>query len=155
MNQFSANPASSRFCRFHCHVETKSKGPFTPSTITIKITILASTLHQRTISFVYLSACASAALNSPARYSRMDFDWLSMFLLFISWKKSFWKWFQRYRFSVPLSLYLWCGLCYSLILRMIFRTISYRYLYSYRAWCERALTPNRSITSVGESYFWK
>ncbi len=42
--------------------------------------------------------------------------------------------------SVPLSLLLWCGLCYSLILRTIFRTVSlYRFLYSYRAWCERTI----------------
>ncbi len=31
-----------------------------------------------------LSARASAALNSRARYSRIDSDWLSMFLSFIS-----------------------------------------------------------------------
>ncbi len=34
-----------------------------------------------------LSACASAALNSRAHYSRMDSDWLFfVFLSFISWK---------------------------------------------------------------------
>ncbi len=46
----------------------------------------------------------SAALNSPAFYSRKDSDWVSMFVLFISWKKSFWKWIQGYRFSVALLL---------------------------------------------------
>ncbi len=34
-----------------------------------------------------LSARASAALNSRAHYSRMDSDWQSVFLSFISWKK--------------------------------------------------------------------
>ncbi len=34
-----------------------------------------------------LSARASAALNSRAHYSRIDSDWLSVFLSFISWKK--------------------------------------------------------------------
>ncbi len=34
-----------------------------------------------------LSARASAALNSRAHYSRMDSDWLSVFLSFISWKE--------------------------------------------------------------------
>ncbi len=34
-----------------------------------------------------LSARASAALNSRAHYSRMDSDWLSVFLSFISWEK--------------------------------------------------------------------
>ncbi len=34
-----------------------------------------------------LSARASAALNSPAHYNRMDSDWLSVFLSFISWKE--------------------------------------------------------------------
>ncbi len=33
-----------------------------------------------------LSARESAALNSRAHYSRMDSDWLSVFLSFISWK---------------------------------------------------------------------
>ncbi len=42
--------------------------------------------------------------------------------------------------SVPLSLELWCGLCYSLILRMILELYLYRYLYSYCPWCEQALT---------------
>ncbi len=34
----------------------------------------------------FLSARASAALNCRAHYSRMDSDWLSVFLSFISWK---------------------------------------------------------------------
>ncbi len=34
-----------------------------------------------------LSACSSTSLNSPARDSRIDYDWLSIFLSFISWKK--------------------------------------------------------------------
>ncbi len=34
-----------------------------------------------------LSASASVALNSQAGYSRMDSDWLSMSVSFISWKK--------------------------------------------------------------------
>ncbi len=34
-----------------------------------------------------LSARASAALDSRAHYSRMDSDWLSVFLSFISWKE--------------------------------------------------------------------
>ncbi len=54
--------------------------PFTLRTITIKITILASTPADDI-------ARASIALNSPARYSRVDSDWLSMFLLCIGWKK--------------------------------------------------------------------
>ncbi len=33
-----------------------------------------------------LSACASATLNSRTHYCRMDSDWLSVFLSFISWK---------------------------------------------------------------------
>ncbi len=35
-----------------------------------------------------LSARASVFLNYQARYSRIDSDWLSMFLLFISWTKN-------------------------------------------------------------------
>ncbi len=34
-----------------------------------------------------LSAHLSTALNSRARYSRMDSDWVPVFLSFISWKK--------------------------------------------------------------------
>ncbi len=34
-----------------------------------------------------LSARASVTLNSRAHYSRMDSDWLSMFVSFIGWKK--------------------------------------------------------------------
>ncbi len=36
-----------------------------------------------------LSARSSAALNSRARDSRIDSDWLSVFVSFISWKKIF------------------------------------------------------------------
>ncbi len=35
-----------------------------------------------------LSSCSSAALNSRPRYSRMDYDCVSMFVSFISWKKN-------------------------------------------------------------------
>ncbi len=35
-----------------------------------------------------LSARASVALNSQAPYSRMNSDWMSMFVSFISWKKN-------------------------------------------------------------------
>ncbi len=35
-----------------------------------------------------LSARSSAALNSRARDSRIDSDWLSVFVSFISWKKN-------------------------------------------------------------------
>ncbi len=43
-------------------------------------------VHTTERSSVYSKARASAALNSRARYSRIDSDWLSMFLSFISWK---------------------------------------------------------------------
>ncbi len=62
-----------------------SKAPFTPRTITIKITILARGWYHLFIP----SARASATLNSRARYS--DSDWLKTFVLFISWKKNILK----------------------------------------------------------------
>ncbi len=50
------------------------------------IMILASTPANDIVCL--LSAHASAALNSPAYYSRMDSDWLSIFLSFISLTKN-------------------------------------------------------------------
>ncbi len=35
-----------------------------------------------------ISSHSSAALNSRAHYSRIDSDWVSMFLSFISWEKN-------------------------------------------------------------------
>ncbi len=80
-----------------------------------KITVLASTPRYRRF---ILSARAPVALNSPAQYSRLDSDWLSMFVSFISWKNDSNNiaslCFYRYSYGVD----------YSIILRMIFRTIS-------------------------------
>ncbi len=59
-----------------------SKAPFTPRTITINITTSASTLVNDIVCI--LSAHASVSLNSPTHYSRMDSDWLSVFLSFIN-----------------------------------------------------------------------
>ncbi len=56
------------------------KGLFTQRTITI----LASTPANDDL-FI-LSAHSSAALHFRARDSRMDSDWMSMFVSFISWK---------------------------------------------------------------------
>ncbi len=62
--------------------------------------------------------CAPVALNSPAQYSRLDSDWLSMFVSFISWKNDS-------NDIASLCFYRYsCGVDYSIILRMIFRTIS-------------------------------
>ncbi len=53
----------------------KAKAPFTPRMIAIKITILASFHTSEWYRLFILSTCSSAALNSPARYSRMDSDY--------------------------------------------------------------------------------
>ncbi len=76
-------------------INLQCKAPFTPRTITIKITIKIMILADANRQFI-LSTNVSAALNSRACDSRIDSDWVSMILSFISWKKSFW-WFQRYR----------------------------------------------------------
>ncbi len=70
-----------------------------------------------------ISACLSVALNSRARYSRMDSDWASVFVSFINWKKN--RSESDSNDIVSLCLYRYsCGLCYSLILRTSFRTVS-------------------------------
>ncbi len=105
----------------------KTKAPFTPSTITIKITIkitIFASTPANDIVFI-LSARASAALNSRAHYSRMDSDWLSVFLSFISWKKIILEVIPTISFLCAfIVIVVVCGRCYSLILRTIFRTIS-------------------------------
>ncbi len=73
-------------------------------------TILASTPADVLI----LSACSCAALNSPVRYSRMDSDWVSMFVSFISRKKHCSE-------SDPEDIVSLC-------------------LYRYRPWCEQAFS---------------
>ncbi len=55
--------------------------------ITIRIILMRTILASTPADVLILSACSCAALNSPVRYSRMDSDWVSMFVSFISRKK--------------------------------------------------------------------
>ncbi len=77
-----------------------------------------------------LSAHSSAALNSRARYSRMDSDWMLIFVSFISWKKLF------------LCSFIFIAVAWT---KRFLQLYLYRYLYSYRAWCERSFTMLKNL----------
>ncbi len=71
-----------------------------------------------------LSASLSAALNSRARDSRIDYDWLSIFLSFISWKKIILKMIPMISFLCAFIIIavVWTLLFFNI--ETIFRTIS-------------------------------
>ncbi len=72
-----------------------------------------------------LSVCSSAALNSQAHNSRIDSDWVSMFLLFISWKKNFLK-------VIPMISFLCAFIVIAVVWTLLFFNIEkdfYNYIF--------------------------
>ncbi len=95
---------------------------------------------SRQYRLLILSARVSAGLNSQDHYSRIDTDWVSVFLPFIRWKK-IWKVLK----VIPMIMLL-CAFIFTAVLWTLpfsywewFLEL-YHYLYSYHPWCEQAFT---------------